>query len=140
MWSQNPDQIIQNSLIGNKANQTNILHTFGDLYKKGPFKTLGELDEREMKLYMTKPLFEKISNVTLIANDYVIAQATRENFVTRDIPPPFSWPDVIKEEEEKIAWTTVLLKDPKYPDIEPAWHAWLPWILKFSAYTPQKIK
>ena len=125
------------------------LRLVADLWKNIPFAKLGDIDNLNFNIYTTASLFDKIKTVTIIANDYVIAQASAEDLVAlpRDkIEDEYGtqlfWPTDLYESEEKFPSLMVLLKDVTptayfhfYPyESEP----FAFWSLNFSRYTPRK--
>ena len=138
VWSRNPDEEIQNTIFGTSATSTNQLDAGGHLYNRGPFKTLGDLDERHMSIYITKPLFDLTAGVFVIANDYIIAGADAQYFIPLDGAPLVDWPEPLSETEAQVPWVTVMLKIVDPPEWMHPEFARTGWDLTFSKYTPQK--
>lgn len=138
-WSQGPDKTFQNTIIG-LGPTTDRLEVYAALHKPSPFRTLSELDERFLSIYVTKPLFSQLSYIALIINDYVIAEAEADQLVAVDGTPLVEWPEEISEEERNVPWCRLLLR------IEDPSSSPLPgldrkgWSLAFSTFTPEKLE
>jgi hypothetical protein len=139
-WSQNPDEQIQNTVIGGTSLSTAQLDAGAHLHKRGPYRTLGELDKQYLSIYITKPLFELVSSIYVIANDYILAGADSEFFVPLDMSPLVSWPESLSETEASVPWVVVMLKIPDPPPWMIPELARTGWDLDFSHYTPPKVK
>jgi hypothetical protein len=138
VWSRNPDEEIQNTVFGTSATTTNQLDAGGHLYKRGPFKTLGDLDERHMSIYITKPLFDLTAGVFVIANDYIIAGADAQYFIPLDTAPLVDSPEPLSKTEAQVNWVIVMLKIVNPPEWMNPELARTGWDLTFSKYTPEK--
>lgn len=100
--------------------------------------TLGDLDQRHLFVYVTKPLLDRISGIGVQANEYLLAFAEKEHLVPIDIAPPTPWPEPLTETERTVPWIELLLKadGPSLPP--PAWPT-KNWYLDFSVSTPSKL-
>ena len=138
VWSQSPDEQIQNTIFGTAATTTTQLDAGGHLHKHGPYRTLGDLDKRCMAIYVTKPLLDLTAAIFVMANDYFIAGAAAESFIPLNIAPLVDWPEPLSETEAQVPWLCITLKI----ENPPAWMipelARTSWDLDFSKYTPQK--
>jgi len=137
-WSRNPDEDIQNTIFGTSAITANQLEAGCHLHKRGPYKTLGDLDQRHMSIYVTKPLFDLTAGIFVIANDYIIAGADAEYFTPLNIGPLVDWPEPLSETEAQVPWITVMLKIMNPPEWMNPELARTGWDLTFSKYTPEK--
>jgi len=138
VWSQNPDEQIQNTIFGTGAKSTTQLDTGGHLYKRGPYKTLGDLDQRCMAIYVTKPLLDLTSGIYVMANDYCIAGTIAEHFVPLEIGPSATWPEPLSETETQVPWVGIALRIEHPPDWMNPELARTNWSLDFSKVTPEK--
>lgn len=138
-WSQNPDKQIQNTIVGMGATATKRLDAFGHLHKCGPYKTLNDLDHKNLSIYVTEPLLNLTSGIYVAVNDYWIAGAPAEHFVPLEVPPLFDLPEPLSQTEMQVPWVTITLKIQN----PPAWMnpalARKGWGLDFSIFTPEKI-
>lgn len=138
VWSQNPDENIQNTVFGMATSKATQLDAGGHLHKRGPYKTLGNLDQRHMSVYLTKPLFDLTATIYVIANDYIIAGADAEYFIPLEHGPLMSWPEPLSEAEAQVPWVTVTLKIIDPPEWMNPELARTGWDLDLSRYTPMK--
>lgn len=139
VWSQNPDEQIQNTIFGRMEAATTQLDAGGHLYKRGPFKTIGDLEDRDLSIYVTKPLYDQIAGIYLTANNLIISGAEAEHFIPLDLSPLVDWPEPLTEDEANVPWIAVTLKihDP------PGWMvpelARTSFKINFSEYTPRRL-
>jgi hypothetical protein len=138
VWSRNPDEDIQNTIFSNSSMIINQLDAGGHLHKRGPYKTLGDLDQRHMSIYVTEPLFDLIEDIFVIANDYIIASANSEYFIPLNTDPLVDWPEPLSRTEAQVPWITVMLKIRNPPEWMIPELARTGWDLMFSKYTPEK--
>lgn len=138
-WSRNPDEDIQATTFSTMSLMTDRLDFGAHLHKRGPFATLGSLDQRMLSVYVTKPMLEQIAGIGLVFNDYLIAGHSADDFVILESAPVAEWRGPLSEAEVAVPWVTVMLKNP-----EPLFD--LPgadrkgWSLKFDEYTPGKVR
>jgi hypothetical protein len=137
-WSQAPDQQIQNTTFATNAPTTRQLEAGGHLYKRGPYKTLGDLDKRCIQIYLTRPLLNVTAGIYVLANGYLIAGNSADRFVPLDLAPAIAWPDPLSDAEARIPWVGIALKIEHPPDWMPAELARTGWSLDFSTVTPEK--
>jgi len=83
------------------------------LHKRGPFATLGSLDQRMLSVYVTKPMLEQIAGIGLVFNDYLIAGHSADDFVILESAPVAEWRGPLSEAEVAVPWVTVMLKNPE---------------------------
>ena len=138
VWSQNPDEQIQNTIFGTGSKSTTKLDAGGHLYKRGPYKTLGDLDQRCMAIYVTRPLLDLTAGIYVMANDYWIAGNSAEDFVPLEISPLTTWPESLSEIEAKVPWVCIALRIEHPPDWMNPELARTGWSLDFSRFTPDK--
>jgi hypothetical protein len=165
VWSQNPNKLIRSGVLvgahglGGAAYQTYETYSPEDnadllisdpltsldvarlgaggwIRDEGPFRTLGDLDGRNLTVYMTKPLFELVSEVHLLANQYVITRMLVDRLVALDQEPHLEWPEPLSQEESSTPWVVVLIKTSDPDTVTPYWTNWS---LEFSRYTPRKL-
>ena len=63
VWSRNPDQEIQNTLVGGSGEKGDRIDAWGHIYQRGPFPTLGSLDQKIVNVFVTEPLVNKIDSL-----------------------------------------------------------------------------
>ena len=100
--------------------------------------TLGDLDQRHLFVYVTKPLLDWISGIGVQVNEYVLAFSETEHLVPIDIAPLMSWPEPLTESERAVPWIELLLKADGSSLPSPAWPT-KNWYLDFTASTPSKL-
>lgn len=123
VWSQNPNHDIQNTIVG-ASMSTNSIEIFGQTYKKGPFLTIGDFDRKTVSLYVTKPLFEMIKEISFIIDDYVLLAFDLDEINPENESPLTSWPEELTVEEQKIPWISIF----SFGGFD------------FSAYTPNRVE
>lgn len=138
-WSRHPDERIQDLVFSMGSFSTKGIEAGAHLHKRGPFKTLGDLDKKKLSIYVTKPLYDVIAGIYFIANDYVIAGAEAEMFFPLDLDSLEPWPEAPTPEEQEIPWLCVMLKIPEPPEWTPPALARQGWGLDFSNFTPSKV-
>lgn len=138
VWSQNPDEQIQSTIFGTGVVNTTQLEAGGHLYKRGPYKTLGDLDQRCMAIYMTRPLLDFTAGIYVMFNDYWIAGNTAEHFVPLELGPSIAWPESLSEIEEQVPWIDIALRIEHPPEWMNPELARTGWSLDFSSFTPEK--
>lgn len=138
-WSRNPDEQIQNTILGGASLATARLDAWAHLHKRGPYRTLGDLDRQHLSIYVTKPLLEFVSSIYVVANDYVLAGADSKFFVPLDMGTLVPWPEPLTEAEASVPWVTVMRKIPNPPSWMIPELARTGWDVNFSHYTPQKV-
>lgn len=138
VWSRNPDEEIQNTIFSISAITANQLDAGGYVHKRGPFRTLGDLDKKHLSIYVTKPLFDITTAIFVTANDYIIASAGAEHFVPLDGCPLTDRLEPLSETEEQVPWVVVTLKIVNPPEWMNPELARMGWGLEFSKFTPEK--
>ena len=118
VWSRNPDEKIQDTIVGNGL-ATDTIQIFGSLYRKGPFATIGDFDRKTFSIYATRPFFDKISEIGLIVNDYVLASIEVNKINPRDSVPIEPWPEPLCEEEKQIPWIILVYSSFNFSDYTP---------------------
>jgi hypothetical protein len=136
-WSRNPDESIQDTTFSHTAPATDRLDFGAHLHRRGPFPTLGSLDQRWLSVYVTKPMLEQITGIGLIFNDYLVAAHPADEFVVLDSAPLVAWPGPLSDVETATPWVTVMLKNPEPLFNQPGADR-KGWSLKFDEYTPEK--
>ena len=166
VWSQNPDETIVNSGIdlvpmslpmmpnGSTDATTRSLGSFATvrLLKSG-FRTLGTFDRATIRVYLTRSLFQKISSVAFVVNDYLVVKASTELLImpggnlTRFHQP--TWHEDLSE-TEKENWGQLQIKDPSVDDVPYSFDfnesidrgrklQRPTFIINFNEYTPLRI-
>lgn len=139
VWSQNPDEQIQNTVLSFSEATTTQLNAGGHLYKRGPFKTISDLEDRALTIFVTKPLYKQIAGIYLTANNLIISGAEAEHFVPLDSSPLVDWPEPLTEDEANIPWIAVMLKIHDPPDWMVPELARTSFKINFSEYTPRRL-
>lgn len=138
VWSRNPDEKMQNTIFCTSAITANQLDAGGYVHKRGPFRTLGDLDKKHLSIYVTKPLFDMTTAIFVTANDYIISSAGAEHFIPLDGCPLTDWLEPLSETEEQVPWVVITLKIVNPPEWMNPELARTGWGLDFSKYTPEK--
>ena len=129
LWSRNPEGEIRAAVPSKQRGHPSPANLLG---------TLGDLDQRHLFVYITKPLFERIRGIGVQVNNYVLAFVDRESLVPIDTDPLIPWPEPLTDRERAVPWIELLLKaeSPSLPP--PAWPT-KNWYLDFSRSTPTKL-
>jgi hypothetical protein len=150
VWSEVPDEQLYGLKRAFPSDQENEIGFFADLHKSVPFARLGDLDQCSLHFFTTKPLFDKIKSIALVANNYILAAADVENLVSlpgNSLEDEYGifieWPEELSEEEDQIPWSIVLLRDDSSVLFNPS----IPldeqsidfWDLNLSRFTPEKL-
>ncbi|HET8579955.1 MAG TPA: hypothetical protein VFL31_03075 [Nitrospiraceae bacterium] len=126
MWSRHPE--------GERHNESEVHQVTQQV-----LGTLGDLDQRHLFVYVTKPLLELISGIGVQANEYVLAFAEKERLIPIDITLSTPWPEPLTEAELAVPWIELLLKADGPSLSPPAWPT-KNWYLDFSAFTPSRLQ
>ena len=137
-WSRHLDEKIQDTVFSTCSPTTSAFEASAYLHKSGPFKTLGNIDRKNLSIYVTKPLYDAIASIYVVANDYFVAGADVSMFFPLDSRPLESWPETLTEAEQNTPWMCVTLKIPDPPPWMPLELARQGWGIDFRAFTPQK--
>ncbi len=135
VWSSNPDGAILSAVSGTTQTSAHELRAGGSLQKRRPYPTLAAMDESTMWVFVTRPLFEQIQTIGLVAQGYVLTAANVEDLEAEDTTPLVAWPEPLTENETKIPW--VLLQAKREPGSAP-WTWPRSWSLDFSKFTPRR--
>jgi len=127
-----------NCLVWSKQERETHTESEGRLFTPRVLGTLGDLDQRHLFVYVTKPLLNQISGIGVQANEYLLAFAEKEHLVPIDIAPPTPWPEPLTETEGAVPWIELLLKTDGSSLPPPAWPT-KNWYLDFSASPPSKL-
>jgi len=139
-WSRHPDERIQDTVFSTDSLSANEIEAGAHLHKHGPFKTIGDLDRKDLSIYVTKTLYDAIAGIYFIANDYVMAGAEAQMFFPLDSVPLEPWPEELTPEEQAIPWLCVMLKILEPPEWMPGELARQGWGIDFSNFTPPKVQ
>ncbi len=139
-WSRNPDDDIQDTTFSTMASATDRVEFGAHLHKRGPLvATLGNLDQRWLSVYVTKPMLEQIAGIGLIFNDYLVAGHPVDDFVILDGGPLVQWRAALSEAENAVPWATVMIKNTQ-PVVNLQGAERKGWSLRFDDYTPEKVR
>ena len=130
LWSRNPDGEIRAAVLSNQRRHASPENLLG---------TLGDLDQRHLFVYITKPLFERIRGIGVQVNNYVLASVDIESLVPIDTAPLIPWPEPLTDRERAVPWIELLLKADGSSLPPPAWPT-KNWYLDFSLSTPSKLQ
>jgi hypothetical protein len=151
VWSRNPDDKIQNTVIGAPGVEGQQINAFGYLYGKGPFRTLGEFDRTHVSVFVTRPLLEKIEHVGLTVNNYLLIGVpktmvgTSEDLGQNETGPLAEWPEPLSIKEQYVPWVQLFIKGEDFntlpsKDVPPfLLSRVVPWDLNFDTYTPIRL-
>jgi hypothetical protein len=118
IWSRNPDDKIQDTIIGNGLT-TDSIQIFGSLYRRGPFGTMGDFDRKTFSIYITESFFDKINEISLFVNDYVLFSVELNKTNPRNSAPIEAWPEPLSEEERQIPWVILTYSSFNFSDYTP---------------------
>jgi hypothetical protein len=150
VWSCNPDQKIQATVIGATGRVGQRIDAWGHLYGKGPCRTLADFDRLTINVYVTKPLVEHLVYVGFSVNNYLLIGVPDEHFATAEQlfgsqharVGEVEWAEELTPEEMQIEWIELFIKGPDAgvpidTDQPPfALRRAEPWDTDFESYTP----
>jgi len=131
LWSRNPDVMILSAVSGTTQTSAHELRAGG----RRPYPTLAAMDDSTMWVFVTRPLFEQIEGIGLVAQGYILTAANAEDLEAEDTNPSVTWPEPLTEHESKVPW--VLLQAKREPGSAP-WTWPRSWPLAFSKFTPRR--
>lgn len=139
VWSRNPDDAIQNTMIGGASPGGRGFNVFSGIYNKGPYTKLTDFDRRHVSLYITNSLLDKIRGVWLVVNNFMLLGYGIDDLVPKEMSPLTDWPEELSNNEQEIPWLALLGKgdDPSLPP--PAWPT-RNLFIDFSRTTPVKLQ
>jgi hypothetical protein len=137
-WSRHPDEKLEDAIFSAGEIKTRSLSAAAGLRKRGPFGTLGDLDQKILSIFVTVNVFDKIAAVYASANEYWIAGAPASMFFKLDAQPLESWPEPLLESEAAEPWVEVMLKIEDPPDWMPIELARQGWGIDFRSDIPVK--
>ena len=109
-WSRHPDEKLQDTVFSAGQLTTRALSAGVGIHKRGPFRTLGDLDRKTLSIYVTAGLVDKIAAIYVSANEYYVAGTPSEMFVQLDSQPLASWPEPLPDAGVSEPWVCVMLK------------------------------
>lgn len=147
VYALNPSDEMQNTLFSKSQLASSRIELSGGLYGKGPFKTISDLDDRYVQVYVTELLLKHIAAIHFVVNNYVLFSEPSVALVRMQGSPLVRWPAPLNANEEAIPWVTLMLKGTDYPRYEkegesPDWfpsNLYRPWMLSFDKYTPRRV-
>jgi hypothetical protein len=137
-WSRHPDESLQNMAFSANQLTTSSLNAGTGINGRGPFPKLGDLDRKNLSIYVTEGLFEKISGIYIAANEYWIAGAQAETFVKVESSAQPNWPEPLTDVEISQKWTLIMLKMENPPVWIPSNFAREGWGVDFRKNLPIK--
>jgi hypothetical protein len=137
-WSRHPDESLQDTVFSASQLTTSSVDAGVGIHKRGPFLRLGDLDRKNLSIYITESLLEKIAGIYIAANEYWIAGAPAEMFVMLDALPLADWPEPLSDAEENQQWRSILLKMENPPVWIPSGLARKGWDIDFRKALPIK--
>jgi hypothetical protein len=144
VYSRNPSKQtgVGGSILGPTVDGFDI---GGDLLERRlrPFSTLDDLNGKDFQVYLSESLIGKVSEISLIANNYILISAKSEQFVINH-DAPRDWILPLTKSEKSVGWSHVLLKLTGAPDREAdrvgLKNLAAPWQLDFTLFTPSKFQ
>ncbi len=140
VWTTVPNEQLQNTVLGQGKPTVDAFDFGANLYKRGPFQTLDDLDKQEIAVFLTEPLIGKISELSVIGNGYILISKKADVFKVSDATPVGEWSQPLSEAQQAIPWRIVYIRDPSAwrtkPFNDP--EAPGPWLIDFSENTPAK--
>jgi len=135
-WSRNPDAELQNTVLGSlNAGRLAELVARTGVHKRGPFTTLGDLDRKDIDVYVTEPLVARIAQLGLLANGYWLVLLPITAFTISERQPFVNWPDQLSPEEREIKWMRLALRND-----QPGPYTERRFFTDFDQYTPPKVR
>lgn len=137
VWSRNPNDEIQNALIGLPFTTSQLIAS-GHINQKGPYQTIGAFDRATLNIYVTEPLVDKVIYVGFAVDDYVLMGIPMNRLDRLEGSPSVDWPEALSGEEKAVKWAALLAERP-WPDHPSYFMVRPPLELDFSKYTPAKL-
>ena len=107
------------------------------MHKRGPYPTIASMDKKTVWVHVTRPLFEQISSIGLVANGYILTGGNAEDLEFEERNPLSAWLEPLTEKEASVPW--VMLRAKREPGSHPmTWPQ--SWSLDFSRFTPEKYR
>ena len=130
------------------GNTLDLLHcSVASLEEKLPYQTINDLEKRQVKIYATDSLVEKIKSISLVANNYKILFYDADKFIVNSQEPDVKWFIPLSDSEKAVQWQFIGLKDPsekvtkmleadrKREDVNLVWG----WHIDFAESPPTKL-
>ena len=137
-WSRHPDEKLQDTVFSGSQLTTRSLNPGVGIHRRGPFRTLADLDRKSLSIYVTESLLDKIAGLYVSANEYWLAGAPAEMFVPLDAPPLAGWPEPLAASEADQQWKSILVKMENPPEWIPTELARQGWGIDFREAMPIK--
>lgn len=137
-WSRHPDEKLQDTVFSASQLTTRSLNAGVGLHRRGPFRTLADLDKKSLSIYVTDTLLDKIAGLYVSANEYWLAGAPADMFVPLDSPPLAEWPEPLESSEVDVKWKSILLRMENPPEWIPKELARQGWGVDFRETMPVK--
>ncbi len=106
-----------------------------------PIRTLADLDQHEVNVWISKPLHTRIASLTITANVYEVAKLTHADMYFTEVGDPPWWPDTewwpdLAPTAKELQWVEVsrathLL----FPDYLPS----TPWLIDYYRHLPARL-
>ncbi|MFP4028475.1 MAG: hypothetical protein ACLFWL_11850 [Candidatus Brocadiia bacterium] len=153
VWSENPDEDIQETIIGASAPAGQVIASSAHLYGTGPVQELGDFDGLCIRVWVTKPLVEHIRYLGFTVNKYLLIGVPEEHIATREQilgrvhanVGEVDWMEDLSPAESEVEWIELCIKGPdaNVPmDAEHppgAYERTVPWDIHFDDYAPVKL-
>jgi hypothetical protein len=152
VWRLNPDGVIQNTIFSASQTETSQVVLGGELAGKGPFRTIGDLENKSIDLHVTDPLASQMKAVYFIGNDYLLLSGDAIALAAYPAQPSCRWPENLNNEQRSVPWVTLVPKGSDFDRFnkekvelghDPDWFPWnlhRQWNLDFSVQTPTKLR
>jgi hypothetical protein len=137
-WCRNPDEKLQDTVFCASQLTTNSLNAGVGVHRRGPFRVLADLDKKNLSIYVSENLYDKIAAIYVSANEYWLAGAPAEMFVPLDSQPLAKWIESLTNEEAAQQWKSVLIKMENPPQWIPPELARQGWGIDFRETMPIK--
>lgn len=147
-WIESPMQVIQSTVMsfGQRVVPQIVFESAAP--HVADFASMHELAQCHTSLYLTKPLWELASRISIVASDYVLASYERAALVDLTGDPTNDWPDHLTDAERRVPWRSILPKGPDYHryEIEGESAEWFPqnlyrpWLTDVFTDTPTRIR
>lgn len=147
-WVEEPTRILQQTIISHGQSAVAQIVLQVGLRHLPAFQMLHDLSECHTSVYLTEPLWERTSGISVVAGDYMLASFSRGQLAVLNGNPSVQWPETLNQPEEAIPWRPILPRGADYPRYESEGESadWFParlygpWLLDPTLSTPTRIR
>jgi hypothetical protein len=139
LWTRNPDERIDGGEGSGLPSPTSEMYVIVRPLGRGPYKTLGNLQRSIMNVWMSKPLFNLVAGVYLVANEHVLVGVDAEYLECPEMGPGLTWPVELQPSITALPWVQVVARGSSSM-FGMFGGVWNPWDLTFAHHTPERIR